>query len=126
MLIVCKHSQQNSARHWVPAEVHFSSCARKQERGEGQPTFHVSASVGLLNVLGATRAFLRLPLDERKTGIFLFDTVLDSRSVLLAGLVLVPRAIAWDAGFGAALVAFKDVCTTFSTVGPGLSALLLL
>ena len=72
-------------------------------------TIHVFASAGLQDVFGTARTWLRLLLDRRKRCVFLFGPVLRSQLVRLAAFVLVPRAIAWDAGFGAALVAFGDV-----------------
>ena len=76
------------------------------------------ASAVLQDVLGTARALFCLLLDGRERCIFLFDPGFGVGSFLVgfAGFILVPRAVAWDAGFAAAFVACKDVWTGRSRV----------
>jgi hypothetical protein len=78
----------------------------------------VFASAVLQDVLGTARALLCLLLDGRERCVFLFDPGFGVGSFLVgfASFILVPRAVAWDAGFAAAFVACKDVWTGRSRV----------
>jgi hypothetical protein len=69
----------------------------------------VFAPAGFLDAPGAARALLCLLLDDFESRVFLFNPILDPRLVIRASFVLVPRAIARDAGSSAALVAFANV-----------------
>jgi hypothetical protein len=71
--------------------------------------FHVTTSSVLLNVLRAVRAPLGLLLNGGQTLVLFLKPIFGAELVLLAGLVLVPRAIAGNASFGAAVFAGADI-----------------
>jgi hypothetical protein len=71
--------------------------------------FHVTTSSVLLNVLRAIRAPLGLFLNGGQTFVLFLKSIFGAELVLLAGFVLVPRAIAGDASFGATVLAGADI-----------------
>jgi len=79
------------------------------ELGPALGAFHVTTSSVLLNVLRAMRAPLGLFLNGGKALVLFLKPIFDAELVLGAGFVLVPRAIARDARFGAAVLAGADI-----------------
>jgi hypothetical protein len=71
--------------------------------------FHVTTSSVLFNVLRAIRAPLGLFLNGGQTLVLFLEPIFDAELVLGAGFVLVPRAIAGHARFGAAVLAGTDI-----------------
>ena len=70
---------------------------------------HVTTSSVLLDALRATRAPLGLTLNGSQTLVLLLNSIFDSELVLRAGFVLVPRAVAGDASFGATVLAGANI-----------------
>jgi hypothetical protein len=87
-------------------------------RARTRLTIHVAASANLEDVFGTAWTLLRLPPDGRQRRVFLFDPGFGVGTFLVgfACLILMPRAVARDAGFGAALVALENVRTWWSRV----------
>jgi hypothetical protein len=79
------------------------------ELGPALSAFHVTTSSVLLNVLRAVRAPLGLFLNGGQALVLFLEPIFDAELVLGAGFVLVPRAIARDARFGAAVLAGADI-----------------
>ena len=79
------------------------------ELGPALGAFHVTTSSVLLNVLRAIRAPLGLLLNGGQALVLFLKTIFDAELVLGAGFVLVPRAIAGDARFGATVLAGADI-----------------
>lgn len=70
---------------------------------------HVRTAAVFLDALGALRTLLCDFLDRSEACVFLFDLILDARLILFAGFVLVPWAVAGDAGSVATVCADEDV-----------------
>jgi hypothetical protein len=100
----------------VPIDFIVHPDAQETETGVALRAPHVITATVALNVLLAAWALLALLLDGLETrGFFLLEILpLDASLVVTARFSFVPRQIAVDAGFCAALIAGADVVSSFA------------
>jgi len=83
--------------------------AHPAELGPTLGAIHVTTSSILLDAFRAIRTLLGLLLNDSQTFVLFFEPIFDTRLVRFAAFVLVPRAVARNAGFGATILASANI-----------------